>query len=104
MTGTGGQQGDVEAAMARHPSGEGPTGVLLTAVDRCDRCGAAAGYRVIVPPFDPDAWVGFDEPDGPRKVEPYTLDFCVHHWRKHFPVMEGWVVIGGNPQVIGAYS
>jgi hypothetical protein len=86
----------VEAAKMRHPSGDGPTGATLTTADRCDSCGASAGYRVAkrVP--------GCQE----AVVANSLLDFCVHHWRKHFPAMvdRGWVVIGGNPDVIGAHS
>lgn len=79
----------VEAAKVRHPSS-----VTLTAADRCDACGAQAAYRVVRP--DP-ARLMAGVPDNP------TLDFCNHHWRKLFPAMldEGWVVVGGNPEVIG---
>lgn len=91
-------QASIEAAKMRHPSTDSD---VLTAADRCDRCGAAAGYRVAAPLLDPDAWVGFGEPDGPRKQEAMPLDFCVHHWRKYFPAMSesGWVVVGAHPDI-----
>src|SRR5688572_9210476 len=87
-------EASVEAAKKRHPSGNASSpGVILTAVDRCDGCGAGAVYRVTN-----------------RKVidhlgvlgKTYTLDFCGHHWRKNFPGMvdQGWVVIGGNPDLL----
>jgi hypothetical protein len=75
----------VEVAMARHPSSQpAPSGgFTLTAADRCDTCPAAAAYRV--------------------RKERSTLDFCAHHWRRHFPAMadQGWTVIGGNPTQVG---
>lgn len=82
-------QASVEAAMARHPSGGGASGILLTAADRCDSCGAGAAYRVC-------------HKGGYEQV----LDFCVHHWRKNFPSMvdKGWVVVGCNPDVLGSSS
>ena len=76
----------IEAAKARHPSGVdvvGLTNVVLDNADRCDsQCGAAAAYRV--------------------GKEGASLDFCLHHWRKVFPMMQpkGWVVIGGNPSLL----
>lgn len=72
-------------AMARHPSAGGPSpGAHLTSVDRCDSCNAAAAYRV--------------------NKNALTLDLCVHHFRKNFPLMAetGWVVIGGNPDIVAA--
>ncbi|MEU3052206.1 DUF7455 domain-containing protein [Streptomyces griseus] len=63
---------------------------VLTALDRCDRCPAAAAYRASLlvdsPPYD---------------VPTPTLDLCGHHWRKNGPAMteQGWVVIAGNPEV-----
>ena len=83
-------EASVAAAAARHPSASGPTpGVLLGGADRCDRCGAAAGYRM-----------------GHQVACTAELQLCVHHWRKHFPSMfaEGWVVIGGNPDVLSAHQ
>jgi hypothetical protein len=73
--------------MERHPSGASSSpGVVLTAVDLCDRCPAAAGYRVR---------------SGVTSTE---LDFCMHHWRRYFPGMadDGWTVIGSNPGVVTA--
>lgn len=111
---------EVEAAKERHPSGKaiGTTAhraieeyaaqareqanVKLTAADRCDAdCSAAALYRVEQPLMDPDAWVGFGEPGGPRKQEAPTLDWCRHHFYKHFPsqVADGWKVTGANPDL-----
>lgn len=109
----------MEAAKERHPSGKaiGTTahaeiertlaearaqGVVLNATDRCDAdCSAAALYRVEQPLMDPDAWVGFGEPGGPRKQEAPTLDWCRHHFYKHFPaqVADGWKVTGANPDL-----
>ena len=84
-----------QAARERHPSGKekSPVGVLLSNGDRCDRCGAVAAYRVA------------------RRVEgpligtvDQILDYCLHHWRKHFGPMvdQGWAVIGGNPDLLEA--
>ncbi|MFF5973638.1 hypothetical protein ACFY7C_19135 [Streptomyces sp. NPDC012769] len=86
-------QASIEAAKGRHPSGkEKPVSVVLTAADRCDGCGAAAGYRVAkrIPGCEVEV------------VSNSLLDFCVHHWRKNFPKMvdRGWIVIGVNPDVM----
>jgi len=73
-----------EAAMARHPSGGGFTPApILKASDRCDRCGAAAMYRV---------W----------REDIGDLDYCQHHWTKYMPAMadQGWRVVGTNPDLI----
>jgi hypothetical protein len=78
-------QASVEAAMQRHPSTSGDIpGVALTAADRCDECSAAAAYRVR------------------HRTKQWELDFCMHHWRKHFPGMLrfGWAVVGGNPDLL----
>jgi hypothetical protein len=77
-------EASLEASVARHPSASGDTpGDVLTAADRCDRCNAAAGYRVR------------------SGVTTTVLDFCVHHWRRYFPAMaeNGWVVVGANPDI-----
>jgi hypothetical protein len=87
-------EASVEAAKKRHPSGNSSVqGVILTAVDRCDGCGAGAVYRV-----SHVRW------DGDLASEFKTLDFCGHHWRKNFPTMvdKGWVVNGTNPDLLGA--
>ncbi len=81
----------IEAAKARHPSGEvivGVTNIVLTLLDRCDSCGGAAAYRLSVPMATPEL------------AHP-TLDFCGHHWRKNMPAMEpkGWIVTGVNPEL-----
>ncbi|HEX2498653.1 MAG TPA: hypothetical protein VHO00_07605 [Actinomycetes bacterium] len=44
-----------------------PTGGALTAQDRCDRCGAQAYVRAVLPGGE--------------------LCFCTHHWRKHADVL-----------------
>lgn len=79
-------EASVEAAKTRHPSGVGkPGAVQLTAADRCDNnCGAGAAYRVA------------------HKLKPMILDFCGHHFRKHFPAMvdQEWAVVGGNPDLL----
>ncbi|MFI1712050.1 hypothetical protein [Streptomyces litmocidini] len=88
-------EASAEAAKARHPSGaEKPAGVLLDSSDRCDGCGAGAAYRI------QRQRGGHTEA---YRLPTETLDFCGHHWRKHFPKMldEGWVVIGANPDAIG---
>lgn len=78
----------IEAAKRRHPSGVeiiAVTNIVLTALDRCDTdCSAAAVYRVT---------------SGATATE---LDFCGHHWRKHFPAMalKGWTVTGTNPELM----
>lgn len=87
-------QASVEAAKMRHPSSSNAssTGVVLTAHDRCDGCGAGAVYRVA------------KHITGMREIVANSLlDFCGHHWRKNFPSMvdKGWVVIGGNPDLLG---
>lgn len=53
----------------------------LTAVDRCDRCGAQAYYRAEHRRGDSD------------------LLFCVHHYREHRDklVQEDWVICSDNP-------
>ncbi|MEV7566467.1 DUF7455 domain-containing protein [Streptomyces tanashiensis] len=90
----------VEAAKMRHPSGGGPSGVTLTAADRCDACGAAAVYRV-----EKELLL---QPEG--YTQPYinvsALEFCGHHWRKHSPLMvdDGWAVVAVNPALIGTDS
>lgn len=75
----------LEAAMTRHPSasGDSPGAVLLTAADRCDRCPAAAGYRLQL------------------RDKILEMDLCVHHWRKHYPKMceQGWGIVGANPHI-----
>lgn len=84
-------EASVEAAKQRHPSAQG---VILTAVDRCDGCGAGAVYRVMkAPPVGEVVYA----------MDARLLDFCGHHWRKNFPKMvdKGWVVIGGNPDLMG---
>ncbi len=61
---------------------------VLTQADRCDSgCPAAAVYRV-------SHKAGYEQ----------TLDFCLHHWRKHFPAMssKGWAVVGANPELAAA--
>jgi hypothetical protein len=78
-------EASVTAAQQRHPSASGDRpGKVLTAVDRCDRCPAAAVYQV--------TGVGG------------ALEFCLHHWRKHFPDMAktGWQVTGANPELAAA--
>lgn len=87
-------EASVEAAKQRHPSSSSSAqGVTLTAVDRCDGCGAGAVYRVA------KRITGMQE-----IVSNSLLDFCGHHWRKNFPSMvdKGWVVIGGNPDLMGS--
>lgn len=87
------RQASVEAAKQRHPSGSSSAkGVILTAVDRCDGCGAGAVYRVMKRITGMEAVVANS-----------ALDFCGHHWRKNFPKMvdSGWVVVGGNPDLLG---
>lgn len=84
-------EASVEAAKQRHPSASGPIpGMILTTADRCDRCGAAAVYRVSKKQRA-DIVIGADT----------FLDFCMHHWRKSFPAMadNGWKVIGANPEL-----
>lgn len=83
-------EASVEAAKMRHPSASpNPPGVMLVATDRCDNCSAAAAYRV-----------SRISADDPHDVPAMVLDFCAHHWKKHFPKMvdQGWVVVGGNPE------
>ncbi|GGR51289.1 DUF7455 domain-containing protein [Streptomyces roseolus] len=84
-------EASVEAAKMRHPSS-----INLTSADRCDGCGAGAAYMVEKPVADPA------DPFNTKLVATPYLLFCVHHWRKHFPKMvdEGWVVAGGNLDVI----
>lgn len=72
----------VAEAKARHPS---------SACERlndhwCDRCGARAAYRVR------------KAGDSPLR----KLEFCGHHFRKHFPAMEpqGWIITGVNPDLV----
>jgi hypothetical protein len=88
-------EASVEAAKARHPSGRAlydeafpGNGVMLTADDRCDRCNAAAAYRVAK--FAAGRPLQLD------------LDLCLHHWKKNFPSMvsKGWLTIGGNPNLL----
>ncbi|PRH79342.1 hypothetical protein C6N75_09665 [Streptomyces solincola] len=57
----------------------------LTAADRCDRCPAAAAYRV------------------QKDDAPLALDFCGHHFRSNAADLyaEGWTVTLGNPDVVG---
>lgn len=96
----------VEAAKARHPSGKmqgatvavepiideafpqyrTPGDAVLTKADRCDNCIGEAVYRV------------------QSSATATVLDFCLHHWRKHFPAMsaQGWGVIGANPELAAA--
>lgn len=96
----------IEEAKTRHPSGKvkgftvvaqheptldetfssHPSGNQLTAADRCDSCIAAAVYRVAM---------------ADRTL---ALDYCLHHWRKHFPVMsaQGWGIIGANAELAAA--
>ena len=86
----------IQAVQARHPSASGKApGLLLSVSDRCDACGAAAGYRVAQKPPEGEVVYVVDAP---------TLDFCVHHFRKNFPPMvaQGWAVIGGNPDLLSA--
>ena len=79
----------VEAAKERHPAGKAldlpaPSGVELTAADRCDAdCSAGALYRVH------------------QYAKALTLDWCRHHFFKHFPgqALDGWQVIGANPDL-----
>jgi hypothetical protein len=112
----------IEAAKARHPSGktkepdmvsewvagqtvgesepvtdEAPVYAnILTAADRCDHCGAAAVYRVM------RADLAIND-DLKRSGNP-TLDFCLHHQRKHFPGMlaNGWTIVGTNAELAAA--
>lgn len=69
-------QASLDECRRRHPSGKavGSVKTELTAADRCDRCGAAAGFRL-------------------RKQDLH-LDFCVHHYRKNTEAMkkDGWEV------------
>jgi hypothetical protein len=81
----------MEAAKERHPSSLPPvavadTGTVLTAVDRCDGCGAGAVSRM-------------RDGKGNR-----VLDFCGHHWTRHAPKLtnEGWKVDGTNPDLLDA--
>lgn len=79
-------EASVEAAKERHPSADTFTPApalglpdVLTAVDRCDNdCSAAALYRL--------------------QLREMTLEFCHHHYGKHFPEMRtwGWTVTGKN--------
>ncbi len=61
---------------------------------RCDGCGAEAWVTLEIPLIDSDAWVGFGEPDGPRKQTPPRLDFCSHHYNKHSILLhaQGWEI------------
>jgi hypothetical protein len=87
----------LEAAKERHPAGKAldlpqPSGVVLTAADRCDAaCTAGALYRVTKTLFG----VVNEHESAP------TLDWCRHHFFKHFPtqVADGWQVIGANPDL-----
>lgn len=89
-------QASVEAAKMRHPSGLRASGDPLTAADRCDGCGAGAAYRV--------EKERLHQPEG--YAQPYVnvqaLEFCGHHWRKHFPKMvdDGWTIVAVNPDLI----
>lgn len=69
---------------------------------RCDGCGAEAWVTVQLPMFDPDAWTGFDDPEGPHKVEPLTLSFCAHHYHKNNSLLEtaGWEVVTDERELI----
>jgi hypothetical protein len=81
----------VAEAIARHPSGKGIGMATLTAADRCDACGAAAAYRV-----------GTDrEQVGTEIVYRKVLDYCLHHWRKHYPKMseQGWGIVSARPDI-----
>ncbi|GHF94409.1 DUF7455 domain-containing protein [Streptomyces hydrogenans] len=87
----------VEAAKMRHPSAARTSWDNLNATDRCDACGAAAVYRV--------ERERLEQPEG--YAQPYinvsALEFCGHHWRKHFPAMagDGWTVVATNPALVG---
>lgn len=81
----------MEAAKERHPSALPAIDLpsesdVLTAVDRCDGCGAGAVYRM-------------RDGKGNR-----VLDFCGHHWTRHAPAMteQGWKVTGSNPDALEA--
>ena len=82
-------EASVEAAKERHPSGKDDTFTaaqpalglpdVITHADRCDNdCSAAALYRL--------------------QLREMTLEFCHHHYGKHFPEMRtsGWTVTGKN--------
>lgn len=54
----------------------------ITALDRCDACGAQTLFRMHRPP---------DEQHPTRRG---TLEFCGHHYRAHLPELlgDGWAV------------
>lgn len=54
----------------------------ITALDRCDACGAQTLYRVHRPPTKE------------RPTLMGVLEFCGHHYRKHEPTLaaRGWTV------------
>lgn len=92
-------QASIDAAKARHPSGKAMAMTApLTAADRCDRCSAAAAYRIQKTLY-PDALLDPTVMDVPTPT--LTLDFCGHHWRHVAADMyaEGWKVTAANADV-----